>query len=113
MCCPPGAKTRDIAKQVPQLVKSTGYYPLLLFHVGINDTSTWNPCRIKEDYKALEKQVKDIGAPVILSSVLPTGCKGAARNRSIMRINYWVCGWCHYEGFSFYDNGTFSDNYNL
>jgi len=32
VCCPPGAKVQDGAKRVPQLVKSTDCYSLLLFH---------------------------------------------------------------------------------
>ena len=31
------------------LVKSTGYYPLLQFHMSVNDTESWNVVRIKED----------------------------------------------------------------
>ena len=98
---------------MPQLVKSTDYYPLQLFHVGTSDTASRNPRRIKEDYKALGVQVKSIGAQVIFSSILPVRGKGAARNRRIMQINFWLHGWCRHEGFGFYDNGTFFDDYSL
>ena len=113
VCCLLGAKVRDVAKRVPQFVKSTDYYLLLLFHVGMNDTTSWNLGRIKEDYKALGVQVKSIGAQVIFSSILPVRGKGAARNRCRMQINFWLRGWCHREGFGFYDNGTFFDDYSL
>ncbi|GAB0210389.1 hypothetical protein GRJ2_003504700 [Grus japonensis] len=111
--CLLGAKIQDVAKRVPQLVKSTDYYPLLLFHVGTNDAASQNLGRIKEDYKALGVQVKNIGAQAIFSSILPVGGKGAARNRHIIHINSWLRVWCHREGFGFYDNGTFYDDYNL
>ncbi|GAB0204056.1 hypothetical protein GRJ2_002871200 [Grus japonensis] len=78
----------------------------------MNDTASRNLGRIKEDYKALGVQVKNIGAQVIFSSILPVRGKGAARNRHIMHINSWLRSWCHHEGFGFYDNGTFFD-YNL
>lgn len=37
----------DVAKRVPQLVVSMDCYPLLLFHVGMNNTGSWNMGRIK------------------------------------------------------------------
>ena len=98
---------------MPQLVKSTDYCPLLLLHVGTNDTASRNLGRIKEDYKALGVQAKSIGAQVIFSSILPVRGKGAARNRRIMQINFWLHGWCCREGFGFYDNGTFFNDYSL
>ncbi|PKU32392.1 rna-directed dna polymerase from mobile element jockey- hypothetical protein [Limosa lapponica baueri] len=30
-----------------------------------------------------------------------------------MQINFWLHGWCHHEGFGFYDNRTFFDDYSL
>lgn len=96
-----------------KLVKSTDYYPLLLSHVSRNDTTNWKLGRIKEYYRALVVRVKSIGAQVIFSSILPVTGKGAARNRRIMEINFWLRGCCHHEGLSFYDNGTFFDDYSL
>jgi len=49
--------------------------------------------RIKEDYKSVGVQAKNICAQVIFSSILPDGGKQAARNRLIMHINPWLCGW--------------------
>jgi len=105
--CLSGAKVQDVAETVPQLIKSTNCYPLLPFHVGTNDTTSWNMDRIKEDCEVLEVQVKSIGAQIICSSTLPIGGKEAARNRHTMQINFWLHVWCHCEGFCFYDNGTF------
>lgn len=96
-----------------QLVRSTDYYPLLLFYVGMNDTTRQNLGRIKEDYKALGMQVKNIGAQIILSSILPVREKGAAKNSHIMQINFCLCGWCFCEGFAFFDNRTFFYDYSL
>jgi len=115
VCCILGAKVRDVTKRVPQLVKSTDYCPLLLFHVGTNDTAShlWNVGRIKEDFKALGMKAKSFGTQVIISSILPVGGRGSARNRHIMGINSWLHGWCCREDFAFYDNGTFFNDYNL
>jgi len=47
--------------------------------------------RIKQDNKALAVQVKNTGAQVIFSSVLPVGGKRKARNRHMMH-NFWLSG---------------------
>jgi len=60
VCCLPGAKVRDVTERVPQLVKSTDYYPLLLFHVGTNDTASQNVGSIKEHFKALGMKAKSL-----------------------------------------------------
>ena len=57
--------------------------------------------------------MKNIGAQVIFSSILPVRGKGAARNRCVMYINSWLHGWCHREGFGFYDNGVFFNDNNM
>lgn len=53
VCCLLEARVRVVLERVPQLVKNTDYYPLLLFHVGTNDTASHNLGRIKEEYKVL------------------------------------------------------------
>jgi len=113
VCCLLGAKAQDVAERVTQLVKSTDYYPLLLFHVGTNDTASRNVGRIKEDFKALGVKGKSSGAQVLFSSTLPVGGRASARNRHIMGINSWLRGWCCREGFGFYHNATFFNDYNL
>lgn len=72
---------------MPQFTKSTDYYPLLLFHVGTNSAGRQNVRRIKEDYKALGGQLKNTGAQVIFSSILPVGRRREARNRCIIHIS--------------------------
>jgi len=113
VCCLPGAKVRDVAERVLQLLKSTDCYPLLLSHIGTNNTANRNPGRIKEDFKALRVKAKSFGAQVTFSSILSAGGRGSARNRCIMSINSWLRGWCCREGFGFYDSGTFFNDYNL
>lgn len=73
--------------RVPQLVKSTDYYLLLLFHVGTNDAASKKVGRIKEDYKALVRQVRNIRAQVIFSSILLVREMGIAKSRCIMQIS--------------------------
>lgn len=96
---------------MPQPVKNADFYPLLLFHVGMNDITSQNLGRIKEDYKALEMQLKN-GAQITFSFILPVRGKDAARKRCIMEINIWLRECCH-EYFDFDDKGAFFDDYSL
>lgn len=54
----PGAKVWDITERMPQRVRNTDCYPLLLFHVGTNDTANQILGRIKPDYKALGCEIE-------------------------------------------------------
>lgn len=69
-----------------QLVKSTNYYALLLFHLA-SKTLQARTGQNHEDYKALRVKVKSIGAQVFFSSILPVREKDAAGNTYIMKIN--------------------------
>lgn len=77
LCCLLVAKAGDATEKMPQLVRSTDYYSLLLFCVSKSDTSSWNLGRFKEDYKILEVPEKSIGVQAIFSSILPVRGKGA------------------------------------
>lgn len=50
---------------------------------------------------------------VIFSSILPVEGKRKAKSRHKMHMNSWLHGWCQCEGFSFYENGTFYEDYDL
>lgn len=84
LCCLLGVKIWGVTERVPQLVRNMDYYPLLLCHVGKNDTASQNLGRIEQDCKALVVQVKEIGAQVNISCVLIVRGKGAASGKCIM-----------------------------
>lgn len=52
ICCLLGAKVWAAAERGTQLVKSADYFPLLLLHVGANDTTSQNLGRDKEDLQS-------------------------------------------------------------
>lgn len=54
---------------------------LLLVHVGTNDAASQKINRIKEVYKALVRQVKNIDPEVMFSSILLVREIGTARSR--------------------------------
>ena len=51
--CLPGARVRDVAKELPGLVHPTDYYPLLLMQVGGDKIAERSPKAIKRDFRAL------------------------------------------------------------
>lgn len=123
--CLLGPKVWDVVKRVPQLVKSTDFYALLPFHVGINDTANQNLDKIKENYKALVVQPK-YWYPSYLFFHFASKRKGCSQRQTyiciyyisiiyayIMQTNFWLSGWCCLEGFGFYNNRTFFDYYSL
>lgn len=68
---------------------------------------------MKENYKALGMQAKNIHAQVAFSSILSARGMKEARSRYIVHINFWLHGWCQHESFDFYTNRIFYEDYNL
>jgi len=71
LCCLLGARVKDIARKLPRMVRPSDYYPLLLFHVGADEVAVTSLRVIKKEFKALGRLVKESGAQVIFSSLLP------------------------------------------
>lgn len=71
VCCL-GARTRDIIKMLPSLVKPEYYNPFLLFHLGLNEDAMRRPCNIRRDFISLGKMLEGLGAQVVFS-IPPVG----------------------------------------
>ncbi|XP_075769327.1 uncharacterized protein LOC142821635 isoform X1 [Pelodiscus sinensis] len=106
VCCLPGARIRDVTEALSRIIRPSDYYPMLLIHVGTNDTARCDTERIKCDYRALGVWVKEFGAQVVFSSILPVKGRGLGRERCILEVNAWLRRWCHQEGFGFLDHGV-------
>lgn len=105
VCCLPGAKVRDVAERLPRLFKPTDSYPLLLIHVGTNNTARRSLEDTVRDYEVLGKRVRELGAQVVFSSLLPVEGRGPGRERRILEMNNWLRRWCQRERFGFLDHG--------
>ncbi|KFV04940.1 hypothetical protein N340_02425, partial [Tauraco erythrolophus] len=105
VCCLPGTRVKDIARKLPSLVWPTDYYPLLIFHVGGDETETRSPRLIKRDFRTLGQLVRGSGAQVIFSSIFPVASNDTGRSKCIQSINMWLRGRCHRHNFGFFDNG--------
>ncbi|GAB0204309.1 mitochondrial enolase superfamily member 1 [Grus japonensis] len=106
VCCLPGAHVKDIARKLPSLVQPSDYYPLLLLHVGGDEAETRTMKAIKRDFRLLGQSLKDLGAQVIFSSLLPVKGSNGGWNRRTQSINAWLRGWCQRHNFGFFDNGA-------
>ncbi|CAM4525986.1 unnamed protein product [Lepidochelys kempii] len=115
VCSLPGAKIRDVDLKLKRILKGAGKNPLIILHVGTNDTGRVSLEHIKGDYARLGKTLKEIKAQVIFSGILPVPREGQQRCDKIMMINRWLRQWCYKEGFGMYghweafmDRGQFS-----
>ncbi|GAB0204581.1 hypothetical protein GRJ2_002923700 [Grus japonensis] len=102
----PGACVKDITRKLPSLVQPSDYYPLLLLHVGGDEAETRTTKAIKRDFRLLGQSLKDSGAQVIFSSLLPVKGSNGGWNRRMQSINAWLHGWCQRHNFGFFDNGA-------
>lgn len=67
----PSAKIRDVTERLIQIIQPIDYYPFLLFHVGMNNTTKKSLKNISRDYEDLGRKAKELGVQVMFSSVLP------------------------------------------
>lgn len=74
----PGAEIWGVTARLPQQVKSTDYYHLILFHVDTNDTVKHNPGKFSEDFRALVAQMKRRGSSGLI--ILLVRDRGAGRS---------------------------------
>ena len=102
VCCIPGARVNDIRKKVPALVWPSGYYPLLLFQVGSDETGRTSLWAARKDLKALGRLVRGSGAQVVFSSILPVTGNDEGLNAMGQWINTWIPAWCAWQGFHFF-----------
>ncbi|CAM4481762.1 unnamed protein product [Lepidochelys kempii] len=102
VCCLPGAKIRDVDLRLKRILKGAGKNPLIILHVGTNDTARFSLESIKGDYARLGKTLKEIKAQVIFSGILPVPREGQQRCDKIRTINRWLRQWCYKEGFGMY-----------
>ena len=70
--CLPGARVRDIARKLPNLVHPSDYYLLLIVQAGSDDIEERSLKTIKRDFRGLRRLVDGAGVQVVFSSI-PTG----------------------------------------
>ena len=98
VCCLPGARVRDVARNTTRLVKPSDYYPLLVFHIGNEEVGKRSPRVIKRDFRALGRLLRGSGAQVVFSSVLSVGDWDLHKRKRVDTLNEWLCEWCHAQG---------------
>ena len=91
-------------ERIPQLLRPTDHYPMLLIHVGTNDTAQSTPNQVMRCYRDLGAGLRGLGAQVVFLSILPVSGYGLRRERRIHTVNQRLRSWCHREGFGFHDH---------
>jgi len=70
------------------------------------DTARSSLRSMKKDYRALGAVMRDSGAQVVFSSVLPVKGRGLERAIHIWQINKWLQNWCCSQGFGYLGHGN-------
>ena len=103
VCCLPGAKIHLVIERLSRLIKSTETHPILLVHVGINDTARHRFQDIIRDFEELGNKAKDLKAKLVILSLLPVVGHGPRREEKIVEVNKWLCEWIMVGGSSVED----------
>jgi len=72
--------------------------------VGGDEDATCSPRAIKRNFQAVGHIIREAGAEVIFSSIIPLVASDIGRNRWIQSINTWLHGWCHQQNSGFFNN---------
>lgn len=107
VCCLPGARVRDIARKLPNLIHSSDYYPLLIVQAGSDDIEERSLKTIKWDFRELGQLVDGVEVQVVFSSIPTVAGRGTERTRRAHMINTWLRDWCQHRNFVFFfDRGA-------
>ncbi len=74
--------------------------------MGASDTAGSSLRNIKRDFRAPGSTVKDSGAQVVFSSILPSKGRDLKGSASIWQVNSWLREWCYSQGFGYLDHGA-------
>ena len=109
-CCLLGARVRDISGKLPDLIRPSDYYPLLLVQAGRDEVTEKSMRTMKKDFRGLARVVDGAGVQVVFSSVPSVARKDGKRIRKTHRINKWLRGRCKHKNlgflFFFFDHGV-------
>ncbi|EOA97796.1 PDZ and LIM domain protein 5, partial [Anas platyrhynchos] len=106
VCCLPGARVRDVARKLPNLVRPSDYYPLLIIQAGTDDIDNRSLKAIKRDFRGLGRLVDGAGVQVVFSSVPTLTGRGTERTTKAHLLNTWLRGWCLRRNLGFFDHGA-------
>lgn len=104
LCCLPGACIQDITEKVAEAHPSSDHYPMLLRHMGTNDSARYGPEQISSDYRALGASGEELGHR--WCSCPSSWLRGRAQaGTHTLEMNVWLHRLCQWEGFGFLSHG--------
>lgn len=104
VCCLLRGHIQDIWRRIQSMIKPEDYNSLMVFQAV---SRLWLFVNLKISRKTLyplgicwrDQEGKD----AVFSSILPAGDWDLGRRRKASQSNEWLHGWCHTQGFGFYD----------
>ena len=102
VCCLPGARVRDISRKLPELIRPSDYYPLLIIQAGRDEIAEKSLRSIKKDFRGLGWVVDGAGVQVVFSYIISVAGKGTERIQKTYLLNKWLRGWCNHRNFGFF-----------
>ena len=108
VCCLPGARVRDIARKLLNLVCPSDYYPLLIVQASSDDIEERSLKTIKRDFRGLGRLVDGAGVQIVFSSIPAGAGRGTERTQNAHLINTWLRGWCQHRITIFLTMGHFT-----
>jgi len=103
VCCFPW----DITKKLPDLIRSSDYYPLIIVQAGSNEAAERSLRAIRSVFRALGQLVDGARVQVVFSSVSSVVVRDTKKTRKIHLIKMWLRGWWHQKNFVFFDHGEY------
>lgn len=104
VCCLPRVWIRNATNKLTSLVQPLDCCPLLLFCVGTNSVATRVLWSIKRDFRELRRWLKDSGAQVVFSLILPVMWV-TLKETQAQDINTWLWDQCLCQNLGFYNCG--------
>jgi len=89
VCCFPW----DITKKLPDLIRSSDYYPLIIVQAGSNEAAERSLRAIRSVFRALGQLVDGARVQVVFSSVSSVVVRDTKKTRKIHLIKMWLRGW--------------------
>ena len=97
---------RDITRKLPQLVRSTDYFLLLILQVGSDEIAQRSLLIMKRDFRGLGHLVQGAGVQMIFCSTPSGAVKDTEWAWKAQVMNNCLRGWCQGRNFEFFNHGA-------
>lgn len=93
---------RDITRKLLSKVQPADHNTSLLFHIGRDEAATHGSRAIRRDFRSLGRQLNELNAQTVFSSLPPVLGEDAETNQRISPLNIWLHSWCCCQNLIFF-----------